>query len=93
MAEFCLKCWNEINGTNDSPNKYILSHDLEICEKCGKTTHVIIMERKQYHKNKFRFVIFPVKIVFAILVFLLRALALPYLIYKQKKNQKDRSPK
>ena len=92
MAEFCLKCWNEINGTNDSPNKYILSHDLEICEKCGKTTHVIIMERKQYHKNKFRFVIFPLKIVCAILVFLLRALALPYLIYKQKKNQKDHYP-
>lgn len=92
MAEFCLKCWNEINGTNDPPNKYILSQDLKFCEKCGNTTHVIIVERKQYYKNKFCFVIYPVKIVCAILIFVLRALTLPYLIYKQK-NQKNRYSK
>lgn len=46
MAEFCLDCWNEINETNDPPEKYIISKDLELCEGCGEYKHTIIIERK-----------------------------------------------
>ena len=45
MAEFCLKCWNEINKTDDPASKYILSKELDLCEGCGKRTHVIVAQR------------------------------------------------
>ena len=48
MAEFCLDCWNKINNTNDSKNKYIMSRDLEFCEGCGEWKKVIVMERNIY---------------------------------------------
>lgn len=46
MAEFCLKCWNKLNGTNDPPSKYILSRDLEICEECGQLVHIVLKKRR-----------------------------------------------
>lgn len=46
MAEFCLSCWNKLNGTNDPPEKYKLSKELELCEGCGKWAHVIVAERR-----------------------------------------------
>lgn len=46
MAEFCLQCWNEINGTNAPPDRYILSKELDLCEGCGKWTNVIVAQRK-----------------------------------------------
>ncbi|MGM9605121.1 MAG: hypothetical protein ACI3XG_08640 [Faecousia sp.] len=42
MAEFCLDCWNKINGVNDPPGKYVLSRELDICEECGEWKPVII---------------------------------------------------
>ena len=45
MAEFCLDCWNSINETNHSKNRYILTDDLELCEGCGEYKQVIIAER------------------------------------------------
>ncbi len=44
MAEFCLDCWNRINETNHSKDRYIISEDLDLCEGCGEMKHVIIME-------------------------------------------------
>lgn len=67
MAEFCLKCWNEINKTDDPASKYILSKELDLCEGCGKRTHVIVAQRKIYYRHKLRFVILPFKIVYKIL--------------------------
>lgn len=32
MAEFCLECWNELNGTNDSEKEYICQR-IWICVK------------------------------------------------------------
>ena len=55
MAEFCLKCWNEINETNDKPSKYIISKDLDYCEGCGQWTNVIVAYRKNYYRNRFYF--------------------------------------
>ncbi len=42
MAEFCLKCWNRINGRNDLKNKYVMSKELEFCEECMEFKHVIV---------------------------------------------------
>ena len=46
MAEFCLKCRNELNGTNDGEDKYILSEEFDLCENYGEYTRVIIGERR-----------------------------------------------
>ena len=55
MAEFCLKCWNELNGTNDKKSKYIISLGLDWCEGCGDWRHVIVCERKYLYRRIFRF--------------------------------------
>ena len=46
MAEFCLDCWNELNETNDSKFRYILSWEKDLCEGCGQYKRVIIVERR-----------------------------------------------
>lgn len=46
MAEFCLDCWNKINGKNDPPEKYVLSKELDLCEGCGEWKNVIVAERE-----------------------------------------------
>lgn len=52
MAEFCLDCWNRMNGTEDDETKYIFSEDLDLCEGCGRWKYVIIMERKAHYMYK-----------------------------------------
>lgn len=54
MAEFCLDCWNKINGTNDPKSRYILSDELDLCEECGQWTHVIVTVRKGYLLRRIR---------------------------------------
>ena len=88
MAEFCLDCWNKISGKNHPASKYIISKDLDLCEECGKITHVIIMEKKAYYLRKIRFIIFPFK---AIYILVKGIVLLPYNVYrinKLKKNKK-----
>lgn len=46
MAEFCVECWNELNGTKYSESDFILSEDLDLCEGCGELKKVIISERE-----------------------------------------------
>ncbi len=48
MAEFCLDCWNKINGTSDSSEKYIFSRDMDICEECGQWKPVIIRVKRRF---------------------------------------------
>lgn len=48
MAEFCLDCWNEMNGRKDTAAEYILSKELELCEGCGKYKHVIEYPRRWF---------------------------------------------
>ena len=50
MAEFCLKCWNEINETNYTEDKYIMSEELDLCEGCGEYKHVIVAEKSVPYK-------------------------------------------
>ena len=52
MDSFCLDCRNIINETEDSPKKYIISKDLDLCEGCGELKPVIVSERKFYCLNK-----------------------------------------
>lgn len=83
MADFCLDCWNKINGTNYTEKQYIISEELGFCEECQKITNVIVAERWSYYLYKFRFVILPFKIIWRILI-------LPYLIYKYIKHTKNK---
>ena len=48
MSEICLECYNEIMGTNDPPDKYVISKDLDVCEECGQLKHIIIREHLWY---------------------------------------------
>ncbi len=91
MAEFCLECWNEINGVEDSERKYIISKDLDLCEGCGEWKPVIIMERKAYYIHKFRYFILPIKIIFNVIYFIWRLILLPYLILKYYKSKNKRN--
>lgn len=59
MAEFCLECWNELNGTNDSEKEYIMSKDLDLCEGCGEWKRVIVAERKIYYFGMLGFLFRP----------------------------------
>lgn len=54
MAEFCLECWNELNGTDKPKSYYILSEELELCEGCGEWKNVIISERSFGFSDLFR---------------------------------------
>lgn len=91
MAEFCLRCWNKINGTDYPENKYIISKELCLCEECQEMTNVIVTERKCYYLHKFRFVILPFKIIYKIIWVCLRLLMLPYFIYKYYKHNKNKN--
>ena len=46
MAEFCLHCWNKLNGENFTERDYVLSEELERCEECGKWMPVIVRVRR-----------------------------------------------
>ena len=45
MAEFCLECWNKLNEVNDTPRRYVISREYDLCEGCGEYKQVIIKER------------------------------------------------
>ena len=47
MAEFCLECWNKINGTNYSENKYVMSKEISFCEECWRLKKVVIRKKRQ----------------------------------------------
>ena len=46
MAEFCLECLNKINETNDSKWRYVLSWEKDLCEECGQSKRVVVVERR-----------------------------------------------
>lgn len=43
MAEFCLKCFNELNGTHYKPNQVWLEEDF--CEGCADWRPCIVLLR------------------------------------------------
>lgn len=46
MAEFCLKCWNELNGTHYTEADMVVDHEeLDLCEGCGQVMPCIVRER------------------------------------------------
>ena len=91
MAEFCLECWNKINGFRESKRKYTISKDLYLCEGCGKWKPVIIMERRAYYTNRFDYYTLPIRAVCNVIYFMFRLILLPYLILKRKKSKNKRN--
>lgn len=86
MADFCLECWNKLNKTDYKPSEYILSKERYFCEECNEFKNVIVVERKYYYLHKFRYLLFPFKIIWGIFT-------LPYRIYmyfKTKNNTKKK---
>lgn len=45
MAEFCVDCWNKLNGEDEASENYVLSREMELCEGCGEWKHTIIRRR------------------------------------------------
>lgn len=45
MAEFCLACWNRLNGIAEPAENYIRSLRRERCEGCGGWERVIVYRR------------------------------------------------
>lgn len=46
MSEICPDCLGKILGEDISPYRYIISRELDLCEECGKLSHVVVCERK-----------------------------------------------
>ena len=89
MAEFCLACWNKINKSEYSEEKYILSDYLDLCEGCGEWKHVIVVDRKAFYMHKFRYFVLPIKIIYIICGLLLFPFLIWYRIYDYKKSKKQ----
>ncbi len=53
MAEFCVDCWNNLNGKKISPLKYALSKEVDLCEGCGKYKRVIVCIGQKPFKRLF----------------------------------------
>ena len=87
MAEFCLECWNKMNGFRDSKGKYVISKDAYLCEGCGKWKPVIIVERRTYYINKCEYYILPIRAICNIMYFVFRLILIPYLILKKYKTK------
>lgn len=77
MAEFCLDCFNEINGTNDTAEKYIFTKNLELCEGCGKLKNTIIIEKKYRYISKFQLIVCVFRKIYWII-------KIPYKIFNKK---------
>lgn len=45
MAEFCLDCWNKLNGEKMTERDVILSKEYDLCEGCGEFCRVVEAER------------------------------------------------
>ena len=86
MAEYCLDCWNTINGTRDKKRKYIMSKGLDLCEGCGEYKRVVIVKRKYYYYRRFKYILLPLYVIGRILI-------LPYLLYKDHNMQKGKTTK
>ena len=59
MAEFCLDCWNKINGTNYSKSKFIMSKGLDFCEECEELKRIVIVERWSFYRYRLRYLTMP----------------------------------
>ena len=47
MAEFCVECWNRLNGPEAEEAQPILSKRPELCEGCGRLRPVVVGLKRQ----------------------------------------------
>ena len=87
VAEICLDCWNKLNETNHSEKRYIMSENLNLCENCEEMKHTIIVERKSYYLQKYKYISFPLVLICKFIYLLWRIFILPYSIYKYKNSE------
>ena len=45
MAEFCLDCWNKLNGTDYTKWDVKLSWGRDFCAECGEYKRVVVVMR------------------------------------------------
>jgi len=86
MAEFCIDCFNKMNSTDFSKEKYILSNNLELCEGCGEWKHIVIMEQRGYSIYDVRNIFLPFEIIGYIIYLLLKLLKKAYVFIKKQFN-------
>ena len=48
MAEFCVDCWNNLNGTQYDTYEFQRTWRRELCEGCGEYKRVIIEQTPDY---------------------------------------------
>lgn len=90
MAEYCLECWNKLNGTNDSQRKYVISEDEEKCEGCGEWKRVIVREKRSFKDPRIRDVLLiPLRLLFFIPLFVWKFVIHPYVIKKKTEGIKS----
>ena len=83
MAEFCWECFKKLNNIDESEaKKYAITKQLDLCEGCADLRHVVIGEKRDYYRYKFRIFLFPFKLVYLIVYCFIRLLMMPYLIIK-----------
>lgn len=51
MAEFCLKCFNEMENKNYKKDDVVLSKYPETCEGCGQIKHTVVKVRNKKLTN------------------------------------------
>lgn len=47
MAEFCLKCFNELEGTDYDESEVVLDKYLDLCEGCGQMCRCVADIRRR----------------------------------------------
>lgn len=70
MAEFCPDCFSEVFDCEFDEKKYILSKHLELCEGCGEYKQVVLMERSVFYSRIFEIIIYPLKFLISILLWI-----------------------
>lgn len=87
MADFCFDCYRKLEHFRGPAWLLVFSEDCELCEGCGKYKQVVITHRIYRYLRFLNFFLFPVKLPFYILGFLLRLFMLPITLYKEKKRR------
>ncbi len=58
MAEFCVKCFNELNETNYPEKAYEISREEWLCEGCREYKRVVIGFKTPWYEGLFPFIKF-----------------------------------
>jgi len=83
MAEFCLECWNKMNGFKADKRSFTISKDMYLCEGCGKWKPVIVIKQRDCYSNRINYYMLPFIAARFIFYLLVRLIQLLYLTLKR----------